>query len=171
MLVRSPQEQWSRSASPECSKSAPGSMMMLWPAYGGHKWRHSGFPQGAARSVHVWVLEQGKGSGLNVCIGSLVSTSFVKHVLMLAKWAGHWVHEVLESKFISRLGDCSSDPQWLIYICTWNWLGESKYTVDGMNKCSACAVSMPSLPVWRCLLMLEMTLLENVLHCPCVAMH
>ncbi len=58
-------------------------------------------------------------------------------------------HEVLESKFISRLGDCSSGPQWLIYICTWNWLNESSYTIEEVNKCGTCAVSMPSLPVRR----------------------
>src|SRR5258708_33423765 len=38
--------------------------------------------------------------------------------LILAKWAGHLVHDVLELKFISRLGDCSTGPQCLIYICT-----------------------------------------------------
>ena len=45
------------------------------------------------------------------------------------------------------------------------------YTVDGMNKCSAHAVSAPSLPVQRCPEMLEMTGSENVLCCPCMVMH
>ncbi len=32
----------------------------------------------------------------------------------------------LSRSFISRLGDCSSGPQRLIYVCTWKWLIESK---------------------------------------------
>ncbi len=40
---------------------------------------------------------------------------------------GTW--DLVESKFISRLGDCSSGPQWLIYVCTWEWLIESKWSV------------------------------------------
>ncbi len=52
----------------------------------------------------------------------------------------------------------------LWHICTWNWLNESKYTIEEVNKCGMHAVSMPSLPVQRCLLMLEMAGSENVPH-------
>ena len=34
--------------------------------------------------------------------------------------------DLLSWSFISRLGNCSSGPQRLIYICTWEWLIESK---------------------------------------------
>ena len=48
-------------------------------------------------------------------------------------------------------------------VCTWNQLNESMYTVEKMNVCSACTVSMLSLPDQRCPLMSEMARLGNVL--------
>ncbi len=93
--------------------------------------------------LHKWVLGQSEGSELNDCIGSLVSTSFIKWVPMF--WLNGQdvlAHDVLESKFISRLGDCSSGPQQLIYVCTWNWLNESRYS-GPINCCNVCLFSIP----------------------------
>ena len=72
---------------------------------------------------------------------------------------------------ISRLGDCSPGPQWLIYVCTWNWLHEAKCIVGEVNEYGMRAVNAPSLPAQRCPLMLEMSRSENIPHCPCVVVH
>ena len=51
------------------------------------------------------------------------------------------------SKIISRLGDCLSDPQWLIYVYTWNGLNVCCILSDGwMNMVCVLSACHPCLP-------------------------
>src|SRR5258708_38454623 len=58
----------------------------------------------------------GEGNELNDCVGSLVCTSFVKWTPPPAEWAGYRHARLVESKFISRLGELFFRPP-ATYIC------------------------------------------------------
>ncbi len=96
---------------------------------------------------HLWA-PYGKGSELNDCIGSPVSTSFIEWMPPPAEWVGYRCVRLVESKFISRLGDCSSGPQQLMYVCTWEWLIESKSMLKrgGWMRCACCQCTIPACP-------------------------
>ncbi len=81
-------------------------------------------------------------------VGSLLSTSFIIQTLVSSWIWWDWCMRSEGSKIISRLGDCLSDPQWLIYVCTWNRLNACYVLRDKwMNDDVCCQHAV--LPVQR----------------------
>src|SRR5260370_24058597 len=80
----------------------------LWYCYNLRKHgmiRDTADPLGTSRVSSVYERQDGgEGSKLNKCVGSPVSTSFVKWMPPPAEWAGYRHARLCELKFISRLG-------------------------------------------------------------------
>src|SRR5258708_6018988 len=69
--------------------------------------RHSNSVQ---NTLGAWCGDGGEGSELNDCVGSPVSTSFVEWMPPPAERAGYRCARLVESKFISRLGELFFRP-------------------------------------------------------------
>ncbi len=137
--------------------------LLLWPAQAGHKWWCSGPLNGQVSGAYEH-MDGAKGVSSTTMLAHRFPPPLLKREPFLADWVGHRQVWVCQSMFISRLGDCASGPQQLIYICTWNWLNELIVCYRKMNECKAHADSMPSLPVQRYPSILEMARSEDVPH-------